>query len=59
MSMAEQQLEFDFMKDMHEKDEAMMDEIAESAYGTFLELMDKYSVSEEDREEIMSLCKWF
>lgn len=57
--MGEKPLEFDFMKDMHEKDDAIMDEIAESAYGTFLELMDKYSVSEEDREEIVSLCKWF
>jgi hypothetical protein len=47
-----------YMSEGHD-DDASMQEIAEGAYGSFNELMDKYNVAEEDREEIYNLCKWF
>jgi hypothetical protein len=52
----EYQYEFDFVKELDCDHYA---EVAESAKKHFNEIMDKYSVSEEHRQTVAHLARWF
>jgi len=56
----EEQLEFKFAKDIDKKnyEEGCMKEIEKDARKDFINIMNKYMISETDRKSIEIACKW-